>query len=112
MSQSQRLLIIEVRTVDSLTDYDRFQVDNIILHRDPERYAERNRSNNYYLSLQQLWRLKAAIIDAIPRLGSNYRHPLLFDTQVVSGDEADSIIASILIDKRGLPLNPLGLATR
>jgi len=88
MNQPQSL-IIEVRTVevDSSTDFDRSQVNNLIIHRD--------RQNNYHLSLQQLNQLRAAIIDIIPRLGSNYRHPLLFNVQVIPGDEVDSIIASV-----------------
>ncbi len=36
-----------------------------------------------------------AILEAIPCLGSNYRHPLLFNVQVLPGDEIDAYLASI-----------------
>lgn len=71
MNQSnQQILIVEVRTVDySAAEYDLSQTNNLIVHRD--RYGK------HHLSLQQLGQLKTAIIEIIPRLGSNYRHPLL-----------------------------------
>ena len=36
-----------------------------------------------------------AMGDAVVRLGNNFRHPLIYDVQVVSGDEMDAIMASI-----------------
>ena len=38
--------------------------------------------------------IKTAIIGAIPHLGTNSRHPLLFDVQILPGDKTDALIAS------------------
>ena len=39
--------------------------------------------------------IKRAILGIIPHLGSNYRHPLLFDVQILPGGRIDAYFASI-----------------
>ncbi len=54
----------------------------------------RDSLNRLYLSTG-IFALESAILSAIPRLDSNYRHPLLFDVQILAGDETAAYLASI-----------------
>ena len=44
---------------------------------------------------QGLDEIKTAIIGTIPQIGTNSRHPLLFNVQIEHGDHIDALIASI-----------------
>lgn len=89
MNQPQRLIVIEIRTIDN-PGLDSSQLSTIKAFES---------SHGLYLSWD-VEPLKQAILDAVVHLGSNYRHPLLYSVQVVPGDKADSIIASVTKDDR------------
>ena len=82
---NRKLLIVEIRIADE-TDYDPSQVQSLTIYQDSE--------NNYHF-VRDLNQIKQAIGDAIVHLGNNYRHPLLYDVQVVPGDKMDAVMASI-----------------
>ena len=83
--QSQQILIVEIKTVESVS-INPEQLNPMVIYRDP--------SNNYFVSTG-IKKIERAITEAIVRLGSNYRHPLYFDVQVLSGDETSAYLASI-----------------
>lgn len=85
MNSPNRTLIVEVRTIEN-SHFDPAQTLPLIIYQDT--------NDNYFISTG-IEPIKAAIIQAIPHLGSNYRHSLLFDVQVISGDEVDAFIASV-----------------
>ncbi|NJO97726.1 MAG: hypothetical protein HC764_18450 [Pleurocapsa sp. CRU_1_2] len=85
MNQSNSILIVEIKTVTQ-AQFNPNQVSPITV------YQQSDRS---YLDRQSLKQIELAVIAALPRLGSNYRHPLLFDVQVVPGDKIDALIASV-----------------
>ena len=98
---NHQIIVVEITRTDTV--YDSSQTIPLTIHHD--------RQDNYYLSLRQCERIRAQcryfitvrclriaqirskIIEVV-RLGSNYRHPLLFDVQIVPGDGTDAIIAS------------------
>lgn len=41
-----------------------------------------------------LRQIKTAILSTIPHLGSNFRHPLFFNVQILPGDKVDALMAS------------------
>lgn len=95
MSQEpQLILIVEIKTVESAS-FDIQQLEKMIVHQDSD--------NNYFVSFG-IERIKRAIVEAIPCLGSNYRHPLLFKVQVIPGNTMTAYLASvrdeIRIDRR------------
>ena len=67
MTTPQRILIVEIRTLDN-PDLDSSQLSTLIAHREQGR-----------LYLDSIDAIRSAIVDGIVHLGSNYRHPLLFD---------------------------------
>lgn len=83
--QSQEILIVEIKTVESASINPQ-QLNQMIIYRDS--------SNNYFVSTG-VERIRRAITEAIVRLGSNYRHPLYFDVQVLPGDKMTAYLASI-----------------
>lgn len=85
MNQPERILTIEIRTMDN-PGFDSTQLSTLTAFSDS--------SNNLYLA-SNLKPLKPLILEAIIHLGSNYRHPLLFNVQVLPGDEIDALIASV-----------------
>ena len=85
INSPNRTLIVEVKTVER-SNFDPAQTSPLIVYLDS--------NNNYFISTGNS-QIERAILAAIPRLGSNYRHPLLFDVQVISGDEGEAFVASI-----------------
>ena len=79
MSNPKRILIIEIRTIDN-PDLDSSQLSTITAH-------TTDTGRLYLDSIDDA--IRSAIVDGIVHLGSNYRHPLLFDVQVLSGDDID-----------------------
>ncbi len=79
MNQPERILVIEIRTMDN-PGFDSTQLSTLTAFSDSQRL---------YLS-SDLEIIRTAILDAIVHLGSNYRHPLLFDVQVLTGDQIDA----------------------
>lgn len=84
MNQPQRILVVEIRTMDN-PGLDRSQLSTLTAFDD---------SSQLYLS-SNLESIKSAILDAIVHLGNNYRHPLLYNVQVIPGSEMDAMMASI-----------------
>ena len=85
MNQSnQQIIIVEVRTVNSAS-FDPSQLEKMIIYQD---------GNNKYHVYKGMKRIETAIAQVIPRLGSNFRHPLLFDVQVFE-NEFEACLASI-----------------
>jgi len=79
MSEPERILVIEIKTLEN-PGFDSSQLSTITLLGNPD---------NYQVALNcQL--LRSAIVDAVLRLGSNYRHPLLFDVQILPDNETDT----------------------
>ncbi len=79
MNQPARILVVEIRTLDN-PGFDSSQLSTLTYFGDSQRL---------YLS-SDLEIITTAILDAIVHLGSNYRHPLLFDVQVLTGDRIDA----------------------
>jgi hypothetical protein len=50
-----------------------------------------------------LEQIKSAIFGTIPHLGTNSRHPLLFNVQIKSGNQSDALINSIEHQQALLP---------
>lgn len=50
--------------------------------------------NNYFFATS-IDLIKSAILGTIPHLDSNYRYPLLFQIQIIPGNRADALMASI-----------------
>lgn len=85
MNQSnQRILIVEVRAVDGAS-FDTSQLEEMVVYQDA--------SNKYHV-YRGMKRIETIIASIIPRLGNNYRHPLLFDVQVFD-NEFEACLASI-----------------
>lgn len=80
---SRQIIVVEVTRTNS--SFNKSQTIPLTIFFD--------QNDNYYLSIQQLERIKSKIIEVV-KLGSNYRHPLLFDVQIVPGDGTDAIISS------------------
>ena len=78
MTQPKRILVVEIRTEDN-PGIDSSQLSMLTAHREKGR-----------IYLDSIDTIKSAVIDGIVHLGSNFRHPLLFDVQVVPGDELDA----------------------
>ena len=55
-------------------------------------YVDEYRNYHFATGIEEV---KQAIVDIIPHLGSNYRHPILFDVQIFPGDEIDAYLNSI-----------------
>lgn len=88
MNQSQRILAIEIRTMDN-SNLEPSQISSITIYEN---------SGSYYLTLD-LSQIRAVIIEAVKTiisLGNNYRHPLYFDVQIVPGSGMET----------GVPLTP------
>ena len=85
MNSPNRTLIVEVRTIEH-SNFDPVQTSPLIVYQDA--------SSNYYLATGN-FQPKRAIQAAIPHLGSNYRHPLLFDVQVLPGSRISAFLASV-----------------
>ncbi|HEY9768578.1 MAG TPA: hypothetical protein V6C71_08730 [Coleofasciculaceae cyanobacterium] len=79
MNQPSRLLVVEIRTIDN-PGFDLAQLSTLTYFGDSQRL---------YLS-DDLESIRTAIVDAILDLGSNYRHPLLFDVQVINASIASN----------------------
>jgi hypothetical protein len=78
------LLSVEIRTIEpSLNNPDPNSV--ITIYCDPQ--------DNYFIG-SSLEQVKIAILSAIPHLGTNFRHPLFFNVQILPGDRRDAFIAS------------------
>ena len=78
------LLSIEIRTIEpSLNNRDPDSVVTIFC--DPQ--------DNCFIG-SSLDQIKTAILGAIPHLGTNFRHPLFFNVQILPGDQTDALIAS------------------
>ena len=71
-SQPQRILIIEIKTADN-PDLDGSQLSTLTFHKERGKLHLRS-------SIEEI---QFAITDAIVHLGSNYRHPLHYDVQVI-----------------------------
>ena len=82
--QPQQVLIVEIRTVENIS-LPVQQLEKMTVYQD---------TNNHYFILSGVERIEKAIIEAIPRLGSNYRHPLLYNAQVVPRNEINAYSAS------------------
>jgi len=78
-TQPQRILVIEIKTIDN-PGFDSSQLSTI-------KFFDTSAEYKVDLSYKQIG---SAIIDAILRLGSNYRHPLLYDVQIIPGDGTDT----------------------
>ena len=85
MNSPNRTLIVEIRTVER-SQFNSVQTSPLIVYQDA--------SSNYYLATGNS-QIERAILAAVPRLGSNYRHPLLFDVQVISSNKIDAFFASV-----------------
>lgn len=73
---NQQVLVIEIRTVDA-NNFDSSQLHNMTIFHD-------RKNNSYHLGIG-LNTIAGAILEIIP---------LLFDVQVIPGDNSDAIIAS------------------
>jgi hypothetical protein len=89
MLQRSPLLIIEIKTVEQV-DFNPAQVTPMTVFQDS--------AGRYHLATG-IKQIESAIIDSIPHLGSNFRHPLLFDVQILPGDNIDALMASINYQK-------------
>lgn len=82
---NRKLLIVEIRIADE-TDFDPSQVVPITIYQD---------DRNHYYSTDRMKEIKRAMGDAVVNFGNNFRHPLLYDAQVIPGDEIDAVMASM-----------------
>ena len=87
---SQQILVVKIETVDRAS-INTEQVQGII--------AYKNQGDRYFLSTG-IERVKTAMTEALPYLGKNYHTCLLFDVRVLSGNEADAVVASIEMLRR------------
>jgi hypothetical protein len=79
------LLSIEIRTIEpSLNNRDPDSVVTIFC----------DSQDNCFIG-SSLEQVKTAILGAIPHLGTNFRHPLFFNVQILPGNQTDALIASI-----------------
>ena len=78
------LLSIEIRTIEPSSN--NLDPDSVITI-----YCDRH--NNCFIG-SSLDQIKTAIIGTIPHLGTNFRHPLFFNVQILPGDKLDALIAS------------------
>lgn len=78
MTQPKRILVVEIKAIKN-PGLDSSQLSRLTAH-----------SNKGKLYLSSIDAIKSAVIDGIVHLGSNFRHPLLFDVQVIPGDEPDT----------------------
>lgn len=81
---NKKLLIVEI-TIANETDFNPSQVVPITIYQD---------ARNHYHSTNQMKEIKRAMGDAIVYFGNNFRHPLIYDVQVVPGDRMDAMMAS------------------
>ena len=72
---NQRILVVEIKTIEN-PDLDSSQLSEITFHQD---------TGKIYLS-SHVEQIRSAIENAVVRLGSNYRHPLHFDVQVIPAE--------------------------
>ena len=85
MSFSQgRIIVLEIRTIDN-PGFDQAQISSLVL---------REAENGFCLESSWIDSISSAITDAIVHLGSNYRHPLYFDVQVLPREDIDTTIDS------------------
>lgn len=76
----ERIIVVEIKTIDN-PGFDSSQLRTINLYEGKE---------VFYLGFSWVDLIWQAIADAIVRLGSNFRHPLLFRVQVIPYQEADT----------------------
>ena len=72
---NQRILVVEIKTIEN-PDLDSSQLSEITFHQE---------TGKIYLS-SHVEQIRSAIENAVLRLGSNYRHPLYFDVQVIPAE--------------------------
>jgi hypothetical protein len=89
MNQQSPILIVEIRIVDRV-DFDPAQVSSMTVFQDS--------ASKYHLATG-IKKIESAIVAAIPHLGNNFRHPLLFNVQILPGDKIDALMASINYQK-------------
>ena len=87
MNQRSQILRIEISMVDR-SDLD---LNQIIQPLNIYQTARRN-----YFSIAAINRIISAIIEIVLQLGSNYRHPLYFDVQVLPGEQIN--ISDVFFD--------------
>ena len=78
---TERLIVVEIKTIDN-PGFDEAQLRTINLYEVDE---------VFYLEFSWIDLVVSAIADAIIRLGSNFRHPLYFNIQVIPHKGADTI---------------------
>ena len=86
------LLCVEIKTIDSQS----ITIDahsSLLIFCDPQA--------NCFIA-QGLDEIKTAIIGAIPQIGTNSHHPLLFNVQIEPGERTDALICSIEHEKTKL----------
>ena len=79
------LLSVEIKTFEYQSD----QLEapyNLVIFCNPQ--------GNCFIA-QGLDQITTAIIGTIPHLGTNSRHSLLFNVQILPGDQSDALISSI-----------------
>ena len=79
-----RIIVLEIKTIDN-PGFDQTQISSLVL---------REAENGFCLDSSWVNSLSSAITDAIVHLGSNYRHPLYFDVQVLPREDIDTTIDS------------------
>jgi hypothetical protein len=89
MNPRSQMLIIEIRTVERV-DFDANQLTPMTVFQDS--------ASNYHLATG-IKQIESAIVEIIPYLGNNFRHPLLFNVQILPGDNIDALMASINYQK-------------
>lgn len=99
MNPSKQILVVEIKTIDS-AEFDTQQLSGGQHSREahelrPQKMIIYRNSRNRYFLFTGIEKIRTAILDAIPRFGSNYHHPLLFDVQILPGNEMDAYMASI-----------------
>lgn len=82
---SKHLLILEIRTQASSPPQELDLLPIMTIMQDAH--------HNYFFATG-IDRIKSAIIDSLPHLGTNYRYPLSFQLQIITGDRIDALIAS------------------
>jgi len=75
MNQPQRILTVEIRTEQN-PNFHSSQMPTLTFLQDGE---------NLYLK-SDIKQIISAIVDAVLHLGSNYRHPLYFNVQVIPAE--------------------------
>lgn len=75
-SQSQSILVVEIRTLEP-GSIDNQQLMPMIVHQD---------ENDRLYLVKGMKTVRDAIVAFVPHLSENYRHPLLFEVQILPGD--------------------------